>query len=108
MSKKNAPKPGEPVSPGASDVANEVVALVTEGTVAPFIFFDEAPNFGCGNGIINCTLATYRHTAMTGGGVSQDLVVVAHLRCSIVSARALRNALDQALLAVAPGPDQVN
>lgn len=90
------------------DKTSKIVPLVVEGVHAPFIYFDEAPNFGHGNGVINVTLATYRNTATSDGGVAQDIVAVAHLRCTIPAAIVLRRALDQALLGVAPGPEQVN
>jgi hypothetical protein len=34
---------------------------VTDTGIAPYIYFEGAPNFGFTNGIINVTLAAHRH-----------------------------------------------
>jgi hypothetical protein len=74
---------------------------------APFIYFDEAPTLGCGNGVLNITLGCYRNLC-TKEGVKTDMVAVAYLRCNLEGALALRAAIDKALLMAAPLEGQVN
>jgi hypothetical protein len=73
---------------------------VTDTGIAPFVFFEGAPNFGFLNGVVNVTLATTKHLIKDGVAVS-DIVAVAHLRCNIPAALELRGALDSALLLAA-------
>ncbi len=73
---------------------------VTDTGIAPYIFFEGAPNFGFANGIVNITLAATRHLIKDGAAFS-DIVAVAHLRCNPIAALELRNALDSALLLAA-------
>jgi hypothetical protein len=87
-----------------SGALQQPVTTVVDVPHAPFVYFEEAPNFGNNSGIINVSLATYRHMRGAAAVVS-DLVVVAHLRCSIPGALALRRALDDALLLGAPAAD---
>lgn len=68
---------------------------------APFLYFDNTPTFGCQNGIVNITLEAVRHMAV-GNTATNDRVVVAHLRMSIPAARALKAAIDGALLLAIP------
>lgn len=75
---------------------------VVDPNGAPLIFFDGAPSAGAGNGIVNITLVATRNLA-DGAQVQRDLVAVAFLRCSIPAAKALRVAIDNALLLGAPG-----
>jgi hypothetical protein len=71
---------------------------VTDAGIAPFVFFEGAPNFGFVNGVVNVTLAASRHLIKDGAVVS-DIVAVAHLRCNIPAALELRGALDRRPLA---------
>ena len=73
---------------------------VTDTGMAPYIYFEGAPNFGFTNGIINVTLAANRHL-LTDGAPVRDAVATAHLRCNVLAALELRNALDAALLLAA-------
>ena len=73
---------------------------VTDTGMAPYIYFEGAPNFGFTNGIINITLAANRHLLKDGAPV-RDVVATAHLRCNVPAALELRNALDAALLLAA-------
>jgi hypothetical protein len=72
------------------------ITIIDTG-VAPYIFFDGAPNFGFANGIVNVTLATGRHLLKDGVPTS-DIVAVGYLRCNALAAMELRAALDSALL----------
>ncbi|WP_439544168.1 hypothetical protein [Hyphomicrobium sp.] len=47
---------------------------------APFIYVEQAPSCGNNGGIINVTLAAYRHIPGGSGKVATDLVVTAHMR----------------------------
>lgn len=71
---------------------------------APFLYFEDAPAFGHLNGIISVTLTAARLFQGEGQTVLTDHVVTAHLRMNIPAARALRHALDGALLLAAPTP----
>ncbi|KIZ41591.1 MULTISPECIES: hypothetical protein [Rhodopseudomonas] len=65
---------------------------------APIIFFEFCPTLGNNNGLINIMLAAgiVLPTASTATNVVP--VAVAHLRCSSIAAKQLRDALDKALL----------
>ncbi len=68
---------------------------------APILYFDDAPTFGVLNGVVQVTLdAMQLYPDPTG--IKHELVIVAHLRMSIRAARALRSALEGALLIAAP------
>jgi hypothetical protein len=73
---------------------------VTDTGIAPYIYFEGAPNFGFANGIVTVTLAANRHLLRDGAPVA-DVVATAHLRCNVPAAIELRNALDGALLLAA-------
>lgn len=80
--------------------------VVDEGP-APFTYFDEAPNFGNNGQIINVTLAAYRNILQQDGTIKTDLLVTSHLRCSLMAATALRDALNQAIQMSKPPPNTV-
>jgi hypothetical protein len=70
---------------------------------APFVIVEEAPAFGFADGLVRATVCAYRTLPNDDGAtVSTDLVVTAHLRCTLAGAVALRNALNDALLLAAP------
>jgi hypothetical protein len=73
---------------------------------APFLYFDNAPNFGYNHGIINITLEAVRFMASAGGQPTMDRVIVAHLRMSIPAAMSLKSALDGAMLLATPAAGQ--
>jgi hypothetical protein len=73
---------------------------VTDTAIAPYVYFEGAPNFGFVNGIIGITLAANRHLLRDGDPVT-DAVAIAHLRCNIPAAIELRSAIDAALLLAA-------
>jgi hypothetical protein len=75
---------------------------------APIVFFDEAPVSSNYNGIIGITLCTNITSPDGTGGLTNDMAAVAFLRCNIQAARALRNALDRALLLGAKTEGQAN
>jgi hypothetical protein len=72
---------------------------------APFVYFDGVATFGNNGGVIQIELAATtivpedRNTRI-------ELLVTAHLRCSVDAARSLRDSIDRALQQVgqvAPG-----
>ena len=87
--------------PDASDPTATPKLTVTDTGMAPYIYFEGAPNFGFMHGIINITIAANRHLLRDGAPVA-DAMAIAHLRCNIPAAIELRNALDAALLLAAP------
>lgn len=77
--------------------APKPISKVVDTPHAPIIHFDGAPNCGVRDGIINVTLAVQCLTP-NAGAIDVNVVVAAYLRCSIIAARDLRDALDKALL----------
>ena len=69
---------------------------------APFLYFDNAPVFGCFNGVVRIMLEAVRTMPTPGQTVSTDRVIVAHLRMSIPAALALKAAIEGALLLATP------
>jgi hypothetical protein len=64
---------------------------------APFVYADGVAALGVqGGGIIKIELAAYS-IIPEGDGTKNELLVVAHLRCSTEAAKAIRDALDRAL-----------
>jgi hypothetical protein len=74
------------------------VSAVIANTDAPFIFFDEAPALGNGDGIVRITLTARRSIPIEDGKTRTEPVVVGYLRCSFAAAAHLRSAIDQVLL----------
>ena len=71
----------------------------------PFIYFDGVTCFGQRGGAIQVELAA--NVLIPGGtGVKIDVVQVAHLRCNLLAAIALRDALDKAVAMIQQGSDQ--
>lgn len=69
---------------------------------APFLYFDEAPAFGCLNGVVRITLEAIRTVPSgQGSGIVNDRVIAAHLRMTIHAALSLKAAIDGALLLAA-------
>jgi hypothetical protein len=91
-----------------SKVPSAPVFNVSDVAHAPIVYFDGVTNFGCNNGVVNMTLGANRYLASPDGGVTGDVIVVSHLRCSIAAAIDLRAALDKALLINAPTDGQIN
>jgi hypothetical protein len=56
---------------------NPVPTRLTTG-IAPYIYFEGAPNFGFANGIVTVTLAANRHLLRDGAPVT-DIVATAYL-----------------------------
>lgn len=73
---------------------------------APLLYFENVPAFGTVNGIIKVTLTASRDIPLPDNNVASDQVVVAYLRMNAAAARALRSALDGALLLASPSPSE--
>ena len=73
---------------------------------APFLYFENAPAFGTMNGIIKVTLPATRDMPLANNKIASDHVVVAHLRMNMAAARALKAALDGAILLASPSPTE--
>jgi len=92
--KPDRPTPIRSNLPPISDIAS---------AHAPFLYFEDAPTFGHMNGIIQVTLEALRmYSDAPGKNVKTDRVLIAHLRMNIPAARALRAAIDGALLLAKP------
>jgi|EndMetStandDraft_3_1072993.scaffolds.fasta_scaffold881409_1 hypothetical protein len=77
---------------------NRSVVSVRDTPHAPIVFFEWAPASGCANGIVSVTLGANCNTQVRPNGeVMSEMLVVAHLRCSVQAALNLRRALDNAL-----------
>ena len=66
------------------------------------VYFEHAPSLSHLNGIIGVTLTVGGNVPTADGGIVQCAAVVAHLKCNIPAAIALRAALDNALLLAQP------
>lgn len=71
---------------------------------APILYFENAPAFGHMNGILKVTLTATRDIPLANNKIASDHVVVAHLRMNQQAARALKTALEGALLLASPSP----
>jgi hypothetical protein len=80
------------------EVPKETALLVKDLPHAPIVYFEGAPSFGINTGILNVTLAVVRNLPDGQGGVAQDAIAVAYLRCHTPAAVELRKALDDAIL----------
>jgi hypothetical protein len=89
------------IGTGSLDVGGGV-ALPLSQIPMPVIYFDNAPSLSAVNGIIGVTLVVTGNVPAPDGKVAMCASVVAHLKCSIPAAIALRSALDSALLLAAP------
>jgi len=85
---------------GMMQWGKEVIAL--QDTPLPVLYFDGAPCLSHLNGVIGITLTVTGGVPMETGGVNNVGSVIAHLKCNIPAAIALRHALDQALLLAQP------
>jgi hypothetical protein len=85
-------------APAKPEVSKQTALLVKDLSHAPIVYFEGAPNFGINNGIINVTLAVARNLPDGQGGVAQDAIAIAYLRCNLPAALELRKALDDAIL----------
>lgn len=68
----------------------------------PVVYFDNAPSLSHLNGVIGITLSVSGNVPSPGEGVSLVASVVAHLKCSIPAALALKSAIESALLLAQP------
>lgn len=81
----------------AADFVEDSLATKLASAFAPAIYFDVVTGVGASpDGIAFLTLEMVRHTLPPAGPVI-DSVAVAHLRCSLETARQLRNALNSVL-----------
>lgn len=86
MSIRHNPKPSTAPLPVLKNTA-----------LAPIVYFDTAPACGCLNGNIEIELAARVLVPNPSGGISSDMVCVAHLRCSQESAMMLMDMINKAL-----------
>ncbi len=73
------------------------VPLLKNAAAAPVIYFDGSPVHGAMAGHIEVELATRILMPKADGGVSADMLCVAHLRCSPQAAQSLIDALSHSL-----------
>jgi hypothetical protein len=66
------------------------------------VYFDGAPSISHMNGIIGVTLVVTGNVPLSDKGVANVASVVAHLKCNIPAAMALRDSLSSALLLAQP------
>lgn len=86
--------------------APKSVSMIKNIGLAPVVFFDSAPVFGQGNGVVEVTLAARALGLRGDNSVAVDMNAVSHLRCSLQAAATLRDALDKAI-AMATGTTDV-
>lgn len=80
--------------------------LLKNAALAPMIYFDNVPVFGALGGNVEVELAARLLMPKSDGSVSADMNCTAHLRCPLVAAIALRDALDKAIAMAAPMPSK--
>jgi hypothetical protein len=73
---------------------------------APFIYFDEVVTAGVHQGNIRLELGASTAIPTADGQAKTVRIITAHLRCSPPAAIALRKAIDNALLLLAPAKGQ--
>jgi hypothetical protein len=100
MTEKELPIPVESIP----SVQGGVSAIASAD--APFLYFENAPAFGTMNGIIKVTLTATRDLPLPNNKIASDHVVVAHLRMNMAAARALKAALEGAILLASPSPTE--
>jgi len=84
-------------------VGSPHLALSEHGSAhAPILYFEDAPTFGYLHGVVRITVEVGRLYSLSPGDVTADRIVVAHLRMTIQAARALKSAIDGALLLANP------
>lgn len=79
--------------------------VVSDVPHAPVIFFENAPCLGHVGGNVNITLSTQLTVLGPDRKAISQEVAVAYLRCNVIAAKSLRAAIDQALLAMEPMPE---
>ena len=100
MSDKEPPVPVESIPSVAGGLSGLASAQ------APFLYFENAPAFGTMNGILKVTLTATRDMPQANNKIASDHVVVAHLRMNMAAARALKTALEGAILLASPSPTE--
>lgn len=85
---------------GAIKLGKDEIALSPFGL--PIIYFEHVPSFSHLNGIIGIPLVTGAVVPGADNTVIAVASVVAHLKCNIPAARALRDVIDSALLLAQP------
>ena len=89
--------------PQVAAKAPEVNISEAGSAQAPFLYFERASAFGHFEGLVRITLESQRILPhASGGGVTVDRVVNAHLRMSVPAAQSLQRAIESALLMMAP------
>lgn len=73
---------------------------------APFIYCDATYAMGVENGVIHLELASRTAVPTLQQTIAYQYVAAAHLRCSIASAKHLRDCLDKAIAMAAPTEGQ--
>lgn len=66
------------------------------------LYFDGAPCMSFMNGIIGVTLTVTANVPVGDGGPARVASVVAHLKCNVAAALALKSAIEGALLLAQP------
>jgi len=85
---------------GAIKIRDTEVAL--SPIPLPIIYFDNAPSLSYLNGIIGITLLASGNVPGPNDTVVNVASVVAHLKCSVATAVALKGAIENALLLAQP------
>ena len=88
---------GEVVRKNGVAPQTQAAPVMKNAGVAPVVYFDNAPAFGVLANVVEIELGARVILPKTDGSTAADLICVAHLRCSVQAAEALRNALNGAL-----------
>ena len=82
---------------GTGSIVLNGVSTPLSATPMPILYFDNALSLSYLNGVVGVTLVVTGNVPAGEGGVIECASVVAHLKCNVPAAIALRGALDSAL-----------
>jgi hypothetical protein len=88
---------------GSMKIGDEEVAF--SPIPLPIIYFDNAPSLSHLNGVIGITLVVTGNVPGPNETVGKIASVVAHLKCNIPAALALKSAIESALLLAQPAAE---
>ena len=92
-----------PDEPAVSPPIPQIPLSKVGSAIAPFIYFDGAPNFGFNDGVANITLEAIIHTSVNGVIITERQTV-AHLRMSSQGMARLKSAISGVELLANPAP----
>jgi hypothetical protein len=93
-----------PDEPAVSPPISQIPLSKIGSAVAPFIYFEGAPNFGFNGAVANITLEAFVYTSINGVIITERQIV-AHLRMSAQGMARLKSAIEGIELLTNPAPE---